>query len=238
MARQARLAAAFELCLRDEAHVEVGAARGAVVQRGDVQAVEVGAAALEVGIVVGPGLDGVVGDPGGGEDGLPEGLDGLVFLEVREHLLGPGHTGHGGDAPLVFALHLLLVGLQDAVAGLLALGHLFEVDALEAVRVLGDEVDAAGQRLGVVPRALLFPFLHGAEGLEAPAPDVELLERLVVPVHRDLGGPGAVALLHHQLDEFGLVQPGVHQDLLPLLHMDAAADDEPGVVFQSRFVQK
>ena len=55
---------------------------------------------------------------------------------------------------------------------------------------------------------------------------MDLAQRLIVPLDNDLGCLGLVSFLHHHLHKFGLIQISIDHDLLTLLHMDAAADDE------------
>jgi hypothetical protein len=55
---------------------------------------------------------------------------------------------------------------------------------------------------------------------------MDLVQRLIIPVNSNLTGLGLVSLLHHQLDELGLIQISENQHILALLHIDAATDDE------------
>ena len=59
--------------------------------------------------------------------------------------------------------------------------------------------------------------------------DVQLLERLIAPVHDDLLGLQLVAFLNDHLDEFRLVKLGVNKDLLALLDIDARLCDQLGI---------
>lgn len=54
------------------------------------------------------------------------------------------------DAPLVLILDLIPVFLDDGVQPLLTLGHLLLIDALQAVGVLAEQVDAAGDGIHIV----------------------------------------------------------------------------------------
>ena len=84
----------------------------------------------------------------------------------------------------------------------------------------------------MLPAGLLI-IVHSIEGFLAAVAVVELLERLIVPVHHDLFGPGAIALLHHQLHELRLIQSGVDKDLLALLNVDAGPGDQLCVFAQN-----
>ena len=58
---------------------------------------------------------------------------------------------------------------------------------------------------------------------------MELRQRLIVPVHHNALGTGAVAFLNDHFYEFGLIELGGDEDLLTLLDIDAAADDQAGI---------
>ena len=82
----------------------------------------------------------------------------------------------------------------------------------------------------------LLPLLHGAQSGHTAEAGVELGQGLVVPLHADLFGLGLIGLLHHQLYKFRLVQIRVDQDLLALLDIDAASDDQAGIFPQNGFL--
>ena len=235
-APEAGLAAAAEMSLGDHAHGKLGAVGAVVMELLYAQAVEIFAAAAQVLIVGLPGGHGVVVHPGGGENGLPQLLHGLGGPQLREQLLGPRLAGDGGDAPLVLVLQLVPEGLDDGIPLLLGLGHLLLVDALQAVGIVGDEVDAAGNVVHIVLPAGQLIVSDGAQGGEAGVAVVELLEGLVVPVHHHLLGLAAVALLHHHGHELRLIQLGDDENLLARLHVDAAAGDEAGILTQNRLL--
>ena len=90
----------------------------------------------------------------------------------------------GGNAPLVPVLDLVPVGLDDGELGLLALGQLRLVDALQTVGVLTEQIDAAGNGVHIVLPARQLIVLHPGQRGQAAVPHVELLQGLVVPVHR------------------------------------------------------
>ena len=232
------LAAAAEDALGNETHGEVGTVGSGIVERFDAQAVEVVAARLEVTVVIFPGGDGILVHPGGGENGLPELLHGLMLGEVGEHLLGPGRAGHGGDAPLVLALDLVAVGLDDGILSLASLGHLGEVHALEAVGILGDQVEAAGEVLSHILEPGLLIGIHRGEGLHRAMAHMELGEGLVGEVHDHLPGAGLVELVGDHGHKFGLIQLGLQKYILPLLDIAAHPGDEAGILLESGFLHK
>ena len=55
---------------------------------------------------------------------------------------------------------------------------------------------------------------------------MNLLQRLVAPLHGDLSGLGLVGLLHHHLDKLRLIQLRVHHHILSLLDIQAGTDDQ------------
>ena len=61
------------------------------------------------------------------------------------------------------------------------------------------------------------------EGFDA---DVQLLQRLVVPLHLDMSCLGLVAGFHHHLNELRLVKAGIDQHVLTLLYIDTLTDDQ------------
>ena len=193
------------------------------------------AARLQVGIVRVPRGDGVIVHAAGVQNGLPELFDGAGLRLVREHLLGPGHAGHGRDAPLVAALHLVAVGLDDAVAPLPGARHLRGADAAQAVRVLAEQVDAARERVDIVLELCALPVGNGLERFDALAPDGELLERLMLPRDRDLARPGVIARIGDHGHELRLVKLGLDDNVLPLAHTRADLRDQAGIGAQNGF---
>ena len=81
----------------------------------------------------------------------------------------------------------------------------------------------------------LDPLRHLAQGLDGLVADMDLGQRVIVPFHDDLPGLGLVGLLHHHLDKFGLVQACIDQDILALLDVGAATDDQLCVFTQNSF---
>ena len=84
-------------------------------------------------------------------------------------------------------------------------------------RIFADEVDAGGQRLDVVLEAGDFPVFHLAERLQIAVFDMQLLQRLVGEVHRDLLCARLVAGFDNIFHEFRLIQLGGDDDLVALL---------------------
>ena len=193
------------------------------------------AARLQVGIVRVPRGDGVVVHAAGVQDGLPELFDGAGLCLVRKHLLGPCRAGHGCDAPLVAPLHLVAVGLDDAVAPLPGAGHFRGADAAQAVRILAEQVDAARERVDIVLELRALPSLDSLERFDALAPDGELFERLMLPRDRDLARPGVVARIGDHGHKLRLVELGLDDDVLPLLHTRADLRDQAGIGAQNGF---
>ena len=232
---QARLAAAAELRLGDHADTEIRAVGGTVLQLTDAKAVEIVTAGLEILVVCVPSGDGVVVDAGRVQDGLPQLFHGLAGPQLREELLGPLHAGDGRDAPLVFVLDLVAVALDDRIFFLLCLGHLFLIDAAQTVRIVGFEIDAAGDGVDVVLPAGLFVVVKRAHRGERLVADVQPGQRLIVPVDDDLLRLAAVTFLDHHGHELRLVELGGDEDLLPLLDVDAALGDKARIGAQNGF---
>lgn len=133
-----------------------------VVEALNAQAVQIVATGLQIPVVLFPGGHRIAVHPGGGENGLPQLLHGLAPGEVGENLLGPGGAGDGRDAPLLFILPLIHIGLQDLIGSLAALGHLLQVHALEAIGILRHQMNPAGENVHVVLLPGLLPGLHRA----------------------------------------------------------------------------
>ena len=234
VAEQGGFPAALEFRILNHAHAEIRAVGAAVFQRFDAERVEIGAAPRKIIVMLLPRLHGVVRDAGGGQNGLPQLFDSLPLRQLRKELFRPGRAGHGGDTPLILVFDLVAVGTDDLIFFLLRLGELLLIDALQTVGILGDEVDAAGDLLYIVlPAGFLPAFQRGEVLLAAPA-DVQLVQRLIIPVHNDALRARAVALLHHHFDKFRLIQLGGNKDLLPLLDVDAGDGDQMGVFPQNR----
>ena len=201
----------------------------------DVQAIEVIAPLLQVGIVGFPGGDGVFRNPGCIQDGLPQLFHCGGGAHSGEHLLGPGLSGDGGNAPLLLVFQLILIGLENGVAHSLCLGQLFHIDALQAVGVFGNQVNPGGHGIHIVLLPGLLPLLHRAQRGNAAVTGVDFGQRLIVPLHAYLLGLGLIGLLHHQLDKLRLIQVCIDKNLLPLLDIHAAFYDQAGIFPQNSF---
>ena len=164
-----------------------------------------------------------------------------MACEVRssgKSFLAHAAPGNGRDAPLIFVFHLIAVRLDDGVKLLLGLHQLFLIDALEAVGILGDQIDAAGKHVHIVlPARFGVVGQRGKRG-QALIADVQLLERLIAPVHDDLLGLQLVAFLNDHLDEFRLVKLGVNKDLLALLDIDARLCNQLGIFSENCLFHK
>ena len=200
-----------------------------------MEAVEVVAPGFQPGVVLLPGLHRIRVHPGGVENGLPQLLHRLIPAQLREQLLCPSHAGDGGNAPLLPVLPPLQIRLENGIAHLPGLGNLIRPHTFQAVRIFGDEVNPAGQHLAVMLLPGSHPILHLAHGGNTLVAAVELLEGLIVPLHRHLFGLGLVSLIHHHGHKFRLVQVCIDNDLLPLLDIHAAADNQPGIFPQYCF---
>ena len=223
----ARFAAAGKQAFRDEPHREIGAVSGLVDKFFDAESVQVSAAFPQVAVVLLPGLDGVAQRAGGLQDLFPQFFHGLTRPQSGEQFLPPFLARNGCDGPLVVALHRIAVGLDDLAGHLHALAHLGDVDALQAVRVVAHQEDAAhGQVFGIVLPAGLHVIGHGAQRLDGLVAVGQLFQELIIPVHHDLLRLQAVALLRHHRRELGEFQPGADVDLLALLHVGAHAGDQ------------
>ena len=152
---------------------------------------------------------------------------------AREQLFSPCGAGDGGDAPLVLILDLIPVFLDDGVQPLLTLGHLLLIDALQAVGVLAEQVDAAGDGIHIVLPAGLLVVIKLGEGGQGPIAVVELLQGLIAPVHHHLLGLALIAFLHQHLHKLRLIQIGGDEYLLTRLHIDAGGGDQLGIFPQN-----
>ena len=127
---------------------------------------------------------------------------------------------------------------DDRVDGLPGLGHLLLIHALEAVRILGVQIDGGGQGLGLAFVLLDLPGLQGAQALQAPVLIMQAGERLVIPLHAHLAGPGQVALLHQHLHKVQLYRLRADHHCLTGHQVHAAAGDESGVVAKGLRIHK
>ena len=217
--------------LRNHADGQIGAVVAFIVQLGDTEAVEVDAAVVKVLVVCLPRGYGIVAVGAGcGQDRVPQLSDGLVLSEARKDLLCPGLARDGGDAPLLFVFHLVIVRLHDRPATLVGFCDLALVHALQTVGVRRDDADCAGQSIHVVLQTGLFPFFHRAERFHSLVAHVELVKRLMAELHRHLSRSGLVAFVHEQLHELRLVELAVDDHVLPLLDVHAHAGDQARVI--------
>ena len=96
-------------------------------------------------------------------------------------------------------------------------------------------MDAAGHHIHLVLILGLLPLLHGTHGGDGAIAGMDLGQGLIAPLHGDLFGLGLIGLLHHHPDKLRLVQVRIDDDLLALLNIDAAADDQAGIFPQYGF---
>ena len=230
------LAAAAEMRFGDHADAQVGAVGGVILQRLDAEAVQVIAAGLEIVVVILPRADAVAAVHAAGvQDGFPELLDRAALRLAGEDLFRPRRAGHGGDAPLVAAFHLVAEGLDDLVAGLHAAGALGLIHAAQAVGILAHEIDPARKRFALMLQLGDLPRLEHGERLHAAVAHMQLLQRLVVPLDGDLPCPGAVALLDEHRHKLRLVELGNDDDALSLLHTHAGDGDQTRIRAENGF---
>ena len=194
-----------------------------------MEAVQVIAAVLQVLIVILPSFHGVIRHPGGIQNGFPQLFHSGAGPHAGEYLLGPGSAGNGSNAPLLLIFQLILVGLQNGIAHPAGLGDLFHIDALETVRVLGNQMDPGRHHVYIVLLPCLLPILHGAHGGNAAVAHMELRQRLIVPLYGNLPGLGLVGLLHHHCHKLRLVQVCVNEHLLSLLDIHALFHNQAGI---------
>ena len=223
----ARFAAAGKQAFRDEPHREICTVSGLIDQFFDAESVQVSAALPQVAVVLLPSLDGVTQRAGGLQDLFPEFFHRLARPQSGEQFLRPLLAGDGGDGPLVIALHRVAVGLDDLAGHLHALAHLSDVDALQPVRVVAHQEDAAhGQVFGIVLPARLHVVGHRAQRLDGLVAVGQFFQGLIVPVHHDLLRLQTVAFLCHHRRELREFQSGTDVDLLALLYVDPHAGDQ------------
>ena len=150
--------------------------------------------------------------------------------KVREELLCPLFAGNSCYAPLVLVLYLVSVGADERHPLLHCLGELLLIDALKAVRILGLQVDAAGNGVYVVLPAGCLVVLQGTQSLKAHVSGVDLGKRLISPVYFYGLGAQLVAFFHQHLNEFRLVELGLDEYLLTLLDVYALGCDKMRVL--------
>ena len=114
-------------------------------------------------------------------------------------------------------------------------GNTFFAHAAQAVRVLREQVDAARERVHIVLQLCFLPRLHGLQRFHAAVAHMQLLQRLVLPLHRDLGRPGLVAFVHQHADEVRLIQLCRDDDLLPFPDAGADRSDQARIAAQGCF---
>ena len=84
----------------------------------------------------------------------------------------------------------------------------------------------------------LLPVVDGGQGLDGSAPQVNLLQGLVVPVHDHLPGAGLVGLVRHHGHKFRLIQVSGDPHILALADIDAGAHNKAGIFPQNRLFHR
>ena len=236
-ARERPLPAAREQALFQQPDAQARAVRAFVFEGSEPQGIEVSAPLFQRLVVRLPVRHRVAFQrTGGGEDGAPQ-----LFLRggrsvFGEDLLRPRPARNGGDAPLIFVLHLVAVRLYDALPRLHRAGELFAVRPVHAVRVFALYVQPRRQAAHLAAQLFLLPGPHFGEHLFALAERAEARKRLVRPFHAHAGSARAVTFFGCICDESGLIQPRRDDDFLPLLHVQPDAREQLRIILQYRFL--
>ena len=195
----------------------------------DTEAVQVSTAVMKVRIMFIPGSHRIFRNAAGGKDRLPKLFNCLMFGQFREKLLRPGFTRHRSNAPLVFIFQFVPVAFDERVPHLLRLEHLFLVDPLQSVRVIGFQIDPAGDLFQIMLPAGLLITGQSAEGFERFIFILDFLQRLVVPVYHHPAGAELVTGFDHHLHKFRLVQTGHDKHFLSGLYVHTAGRDQMSI---------
>ena len=81
-------------------------------------------------------------------------------------------------------------------------------------------------------QARLLPLGHLGKSAQRGFAVVDFGQRLIVPLHGDQSGAGAVALFYQYFYKLRLIQIGKDPHVLPLLDMDAGYGNESGIAAQ------
>ena len=124
------------------------------------------------------------------------------------------------------------VGFHHLGAGLHHRGNLRRVDAGKGVRILGDDVDAAGEVLHHLLHLRFLPGKHLDQLILLGILERQAALHVATPLQVHPLRAGLVALLGHQGGEFVLLHGHVQAHHLAGLHVGPGADDEFRVLLQ------
>ena len=178
----------------------------------------------------------VPGDAAHGEDGLPQRVDGVLPLFVREHLLRPGPGGVGADGPLEAAgAHGVEIGPGGLGAGALPVLDAHGVHPLEHLRVRADD-GQGGRALGQQPVEFSL-LIVGEFGKHRPVRlQIALAgDEVVRPLHQHVPGAAIQGGSHAQPGQGSAFHRGGDAGGLPGLEVHAHLHQQMGVFVELCF---
>ena len=170
---------------------------------------------------------------------LPQLLDGGCLVQLREHLFGPGSTGHGGNGPL----HPVVHGVLTPRSHIFAVGRIHPADLgpvqpgidLRIIREEMQDADAA-LALRVVEIAAQLVRFEVAQGFLAAQLHPGAGNSVVAPIHLHVPGTGLIGAAHAQAGQRGGLQRAADDEGLARLGIHTHPDDKIGIFFQ-KFVK-
>ena len=155
---------------------------------------------------------------------------------TREQFPCPGDSRYGGDAPLDPVFQLVLVRTRLGIAHLLDFQHFILVDAFQTVRIIGFQINPAGNFIQIMFKTCFLIDGQVSQGFYGTVADMQFVQRLVFPVHDNPGSTCLVAFFHEHPDKFGLIQACSDEYFLSFPDIDAASGNQAGIFFQSGFL--
>ena len=207
-ARAAEIAAAGPDVLFGQADVEARAEGVFVVERLEVQLVELIDAASQQRRMLAPALHGVTlaADADGGEDRVPELAHRLFLGGVWEDLLRPARNGDGGDAPGASVRHhSVYIGLDGRFAAARA-RQAVGVYTAQRLGITGRDIEECCALVSIAVEHFCLPDGENVEHGVVRAQKALTVHVVVRPAHHDLaaadvvGGGGAQARKKCALD--------------------------------------
>ena len=179
-----------------------------VIERGEVQIVELCDAAFEQRHMLTPARDGVTlaADADGGEDRVPELAHRLFLGGVWEDLLRPARNGDGGDAPGASVRHhSVYIGLDGRFAAARA-RQAVGVYTAQRLGITGGDIEECCALVSIAVEHFCLPDGENVEHGVVRAQKALTVHVVVRPAHHDLaaadvvGGGGAQARKKCALD--------------------------------------
>ena len=199
-----------------------------VIERGEVQIVELCDAAFEQRHMLMPACDGVAlaADADGGEDRVPELVHRLLLGKSGEDLLRPARNGDGRDTPGAgighYGAYVRLDGRLAAARARQAVG----VYAEQRLRITGGDIEKCCALVSIAVEHFCLPGGKDVEHGVIRAQKALAFKKIIRPAHHDFAAADVIGSGGAQACKIRALDRAADHDGLTLLHIQTDFDEE------------